>query len=208
MGASTKEKGVLKLVHPGRHVEYHRSSITAAEIMRKNPRHSITRPDFFKNPYIVVRPESIMVPGQVFYIVPNKTVYKLVKHRRSQLSSHPNESPNTSDHNQASQQISPSKSMAGRTPISEYKFHDQEQEGSSSCEENTLDDDDDDGDSLTFQARDYYLNRIGSAWGRTANYGQQGTNLKSCMKKEGRVRISPNLRVTFDFSTIIQYYWN
>ncbi|KAI3749632.1 hypothetical protein L2E82_20247 [Cichorium intybus] len=203
MGTSTKEKGVLKLVHPGRHVEYHRQSVTAGEIMRSHPRHSITRPDFFKNPYLVVRPESVMVPGQVFYIVPNKTVHKLVKRMNKQfdqLAPQSNESPNTSDYNHSNE-------MAGRTPISSHQFPN-EQEGSSSCAENTrgclVDDMLDDSDGLTFQARDFYLNRIGSAWATTSttNYGQQGTNLKSCMKKEGSVRKSQNLRVTFDFSTI------
>ncbi|KAA8550633.1 hypothetical protein F0562_002317 [Nyssa sinensis] len=81
MGASAKKKGVLKLVHPGRYVEVHRKPITAAEVMRKNPNHCIARPDVFKFPWIVVRPESILLPGNVFYIVPNRTIYHLLKAR-------------------------------------------------------------------------------------------------------------------------------
>ncbi|KAJ0691978.1 hypothetical protein HanPI659440_Chr15g0580861 [Helianthus annuus] len=220
MGASTIEKGVLKLVHPGRHVEYHRKSITAGEIMRKNPRHSITRPDFFKNPGIVVRPESVMVPGQVFYIVPNKTIHNLDKNKSQQL----DQSSNTSDYKHVSKQTSWRKLWAGMTPM--YKFH-HEQDGSSSCansmphaKETTLDD----GLTLTFQARDYYLNGNTSASGITEKYSQQETtkitrshtrqahvcnnkrdkNLKSCMKKEGQIRV-PNLRVTFNLTTMIKY---
>lgn len=217
MGASTKEKGVLKLVHPGRHVEYHRKSITASEIIRKNPRHSVTRPDFFKNPGVVVHPESVLVPGQVFYIVPNTTVHSLVKNKSQQLGQSLIKSPNTSDYKHVSKQTSTCKLWAGATPM--YPFH-RKQEGSSSCsnslpkdEETTLD------DGLTFQARDYYVNGCTSP-----KYGQLNTNdytqshtrrvniynnkqekkLKSCMKKNGVSRTSPNLRVTFDFSTMIK----
>ena len=38
--------------------------------MRKNPRHSITRPDVFEFTYIVVKAEAILVLGKVFFIVP------------------------------------------------------------------------------------------------------------------------------------------
>ncbi|KAI3806153.1 hypothetical protein L1987_22046 [Smallanthus sonchifolius] len=111
MGASTKEKGVLKLVHPGRHIEYHRTSIAAGEIMRKNPRHSITRPDFFKHPNTVVCPESVMVPGQVFYIIPSTTIHRWVKAKSQQLgqsSSQQIASRNTSGYKHDSKQKSPS----------------------------------------------------------------------------------------------------
>ncbi|KVH94222.1 hypothetical protein Ccrd_003705 [Cynara cardunculus var. scolymus] len=204
MGASTKERGVLKLVHPGRIVEYHTRSITAAEIMRKNPRHSITRPDFFENPHIVVNPESVMVPGQVFYIVPNKTIHRLVKARCQQFdrpSPQQYESPNTSDYKQAS----PSKALAGSTP--------KHQIGSSSCDDSLPDQAEETTQSSlveyqTFQARDYYLNRNGSAMAITTNYDQQqkkSSNLKSCLKKVGSIPTSPKRRVSFNFSTMIQY---
>ncbi|MFS7975720.1 hypothetical protein Hanom_Chr10g00884031 [Helianthus anomalus] len=169
MGTATKEKSVLKLVHPGRHVEYYRRSVTAGEIMRKNPRHSITRPDFFKNPSIVVRSESVMVPGQVFFIVPNTTVHRLIK-AKSQQDGQP--SPNK-----------PNLSSCGRSLPRDHTW--------------------DDSLTLTFQARDYYLNENRSAWPITTNYGQhltrndkQDMHLKSCMK--GGIGASPNPMVTFD----------
>ncbi|KAK1412657.1 hypothetical protein QVD17_34081 [Tagetes erecta] len=134
MGTTTEEKGVLKLVHPGRHVEYHRTPITAGEIMRKNPRHGITRPDFFKYPNrcALIRPESVMVPGQVFFIVPNTTIHRLVKDKSQQHgepSSQQNESCNSSDYKHVPKHTTPSKLWAGRTPIN--RLH-HEQEASSS----------------------------------------------------------------------------
>lgn len=79
MGALIYEKGVLKLVHPGRHIEIHREPIMAAEIMRRNPRHCITRPDVFQFPWIVVKPGSVLLPGRIFFIVPYHTIYNLIK---------------------------------------------------------------------------------------------------------------------------------
>ncbi|KAK4270238.1 hypothetical protein QN277_023299 [Acacia crassicarpa] len=79
MRATRNEKGVLKLVHPGRYIEIHREPIMAEEIMRRNPRHCITRPDVFQFPWIVVKPESVLLPGRVFFIVPYHTIYKLIK---------------------------------------------------------------------------------------------------------------------------------
>lgn len=79
MGATTREKDVLKLVHPGRYVEIHTEPITAAEVLRRNPRHSVTRPDVFECPWIVVKSEAVLVPGKVFFIVPNHKIYKLLK---------------------------------------------------------------------------------------------------------------------------------
>jgi len=66
-------------VHPGKHIEVHRKPLRAEEVMRKNPRHCITRPDVFKFPWIVVKPESVLLPGSVFLIVPNHTIYDLLK---------------------------------------------------------------------------------------------------------------------------------
>lgn len=79
MGAKRRKESLLKLVHPGGFVEIHKRPITAAEVMKKNPRHCITRPDVFKYPWVVVRPESILKPGDVFYIVPNRTIYHLLQ---------------------------------------------------------------------------------------------------------------------------------
>ncbi|MCE5166845.1 hypothetical protein HAX54_027968, partial [Datura stramonium] len=84
MGISTREEGFLKLVHPGRRVETHTEPIIAAEVLKKYPRHCIARPDVFKFPWIVVRPEAVLLPGKVFYIVPKKTIYDLLKAKRQQ----------------------------------------------------------------------------------------------------------------------------
>lgn len=79
MGGVSREKGVLKLVYPGGSVEVHKQAITAAEIMKRNPRHCVTRPDVFKYPWIVVRPESVLIPGRVFYVVPYHTIRRLLQ---------------------------------------------------------------------------------------------------------------------------------
>lgn len=79
MGSIKGEQDVLKLVYPGRYVEIHKEPITAAEALKKYPRHSVTRPDVFEYPWILVRPESVLNIGRVFYIVPNLTIYKLIK---------------------------------------------------------------------------------------------------------------------------------
>ncbi|PNY02694.1 hypothetical protein L195_g026013 [Trifolium pratense] len=79
MKSIKRESGVLKLVHAGRHIEIHTEPIIASEVMKRNPRHSVTRPDVFEFPWIVVKPESILVPGSVFLIVPNHTIYNLLK---------------------------------------------------------------------------------------------------------------------------------
>ncbi|KAI3760250.1 hypothetical protein L1987_50643 [Smallanthus sonchifolius] len=145
--------------------------------MRKNPRHSITRPDFFKYPNTVVRPESVMVPGQVFYIIPNTTIHRLLKAKSQQLgqsSSQQIATRNTSGYKHDSKQKSPCKSLP------------QAEETTQKAQVDDMLD-----DSLTFQARDYYLNRNRSAWRIATNYGQhessdkQDKNLKSCMKKIG-----------------------
>ncbi|KAM0944162.1 hypothetical protein DsansV1_C11g0105901 [Dioscorea sansibarensis] len=78
MGYVTSEEGVLKLVHPGGFVEVHYGPMAAAQVMAKNPRHCVTRPDVFKFPWIVVRPESILKPGRVYFIVPFRTIHQLL----------------------------------------------------------------------------------------------------------------------------------
>ncbi|KAJ7950424.1 Odorant receptor 33c like [Quillaja saponaria] len=119
MGAATREEGVLKLVHPGKYVEIHREPIAATEVLRKNPRHCITRPDVFEFPWIVVKPDSVLVPGRVFFIVPNLTMYNLLKQK--ELSNHLPPSPPTQCLNNCVQlqlfkQNSPIQTYAGMTP--------------------------------------------------------------------------------------------
>lgn len=84
MSAPTREKGVLKLVYPGHLVELHKNPITVAEVMRKNPRHCVTRPDVFRFPWIVVRPDSVLKPGRVFFVVPYHTLYRLLQSKGPQ----------------------------------------------------------------------------------------------------------------------------
>ncbi|KAL9315479.1 hypothetical protein ACSQ67_016480 [Phaseolus vulgaris] len=88
MGSIKRERRVLKLVHPGKHIEVHSKPLRAEEVMRKNPRHCITRPDVFKFPWIVVKPESVLLPGSVFLIVPNHTIYDLLKASTTQNHEH------------------------------------------------------------------------------------------------------------------------
>ncbi|KAK8565205.1 hypothetical protein V6N13_020332 [Hibiscus sabdariffa] len=112
------EKGVLKLVHPGRHVETHTEPIIASEVLKRNPRHSVTRPDVFEYPWIVVRPESVLKLGRVFYIVPNLTIYKLIKQKgyNVQASLEQKKSPKSYIQRQLLDLDSPSKVSAGTTP--------------------------------------------------------------------------------------------
>lgn len=80
MSRSTRrESHVLKLVHPGGFIELHTNPIMASEIMKKNPRHCVTRPDIFKFPWNVISPESILTPGNVFFLVPCHTIRHLLK---------------------------------------------------------------------------------------------------------------------------------
>lgn len=125
MGVSTREKDVLKVVHPGRHVEFFREPITAREIMSRYPRHCLARPDFFEFPWIVVHPESVLFPGKVFYLVPYRTIYKLLnakmeyKQDSDNLDSKRNRYSKSYHHhylNPCTKQKSPTKSLAGSTP--------------------------------------------------------------------------------------------
>ncbi|KAL8099319.1 hypothetical protein AgCh_031835 [Apium graveolens] len=73
------EEGFLKLVYPKRRIELHRHPITAAQVLERNPRCCVARPDVFKYPWVVVRPESVLSLGRVFYIVPRHTIHRLLQ---------------------------------------------------------------------------------------------------------------------------------
>ncbi|KAK7251334.1 hypothetical protein RIF29_34431 [Crotalaria pallida] len=60
-------------------LEVHREPIRASEVMKRNPKHTLTRPDFFDFPWIVVNPDSVLFPGSVFLVVPNRKIYDLLK---------------------------------------------------------------------------------------------------------------------------------
>ncbi|GJU80576.1 tryptophan--tRNA ligase, cytoplasmic [Tanacetum coccineum] len=79
MRKASKDNAVIKLVRAGGIVELYKHPIKAAQVMERYPRHFVTRPDVFKNPNIVVKPESVLKPGQVFYIVPYHTIYRLLQ---------------------------------------------------------------------------------------------------------------------------------
>ncbi|KAB2636555.1 hypothetical protein D8674_027089 [Pyrus ussuriensis x Pyrus communis] len=125
MGSVAREEGVLKLVRPGRRLEVHKKPVTAEEVMRRYPRHSITRPDIFEFPWIVVKPEAVLIPGKVFFIVPNRTIYQLLKAREHGYQPPPliehKQSVKAHGHHQVYEHSSPPKEYAGMTP----KHHEQ-----------------------------------------------------------------------------------
>lgn len=68
---------LVKIVQPGGHVELHDRPIIAADIMRRNPKSCVAYSNVFKQPWAIVAPETILMPGQKFYVVPINTVRKL-----------------------------------------------------------------------------------------------------------------------------------
>lgn len=124
MGVTDMEKCVLKLVYPRRYTEILKEPISASEVLRKYPRHSITRPDIFDNPWIVVKPESILTLGKVFFVVPNHKIYSLRKAKEKShqtFSSTQSRSPKEHVHSQAQNHHSPCKYNAGNTPKHQHK---------------------------------------------------------------------------------------
>ncbi|CAN1271511.1 hypothetical protein LINPERPRIM_LOCUS14229 [Linum perenne] len=79
----------IKLVHPKGVVEMLTRPTRASDIMKKYPRHCVTRPDFFKYPWIVVHPDSVLKLGCVFYVVPFHTMDRLLKQNRQLVPSTP-----------------------------------------------------------------------------------------------------------------------
>ncbi|KAL4566762.1 hypothetical protein LXL04_030885 [Taraxacum kok-saghyz] len=75
---STKNLRV-KVVHPGGHAELHDRPILAADIIRRNPRCCVAHPNVFKQPWAIVQPDTMLMPGQKVYVVPVSTVRKLQK---------------------------------------------------------------------------------------------------------------------------------
>lgn len=132
MGVSARDNDLLKLVHPGRYVEIYREPVIAADIMKKYPQHCIARPDVFQFPWISVRPESVLVPGKVFYLVPFRTMHKLLESKKPQHNQNSSKRTQSDDHDHRHRHplhrrhnpshrhhndpTSPIKSMAGVTP--------------------------------------------------------------------------------------------
>ncbi|GFZ04038.1 hypothetical protein Acr_16g0006620 [Actinidia rufa] len=69
----------VKVVHPGGHVELHDRPVLAAEIMLRNPRHCVAHPHVFQQPWAILSPDTTLMPGQKFYVVPISTIRKLQK---------------------------------------------------------------------------------------------------------------------------------
>lgn len=68
---------LLRIVHPGGRVEVHDRPVTAAEIMCRNPRCCVAHPFVFQQPWAVVEPDTVLMLGQKFYVVPISTIRKL-----------------------------------------------------------------------------------------------------------------------------------
>ena len=67
----------VKIVHPGGHVELHDSPVLASEIMLQNPRFCVAHPHVFQQPWATVPPETMLMLGEKYYLVPMNTVRKL-----------------------------------------------------------------------------------------------------------------------------------
>lgn len=76
---STKNM-LVKIVHPGGHVELHDSTVLAAELMHRNPRCCVAYPNIFQQPWAIVAPDTMLQLGQKYYVVPISTIRKLQRH--------------------------------------------------------------------------------------------------------------------------------
>lgn len=73
----------VKIVHPGGHVELHDRPILAAELLDRNPKCCVAHPTIFQQPHAIVSPETTLLLGRKYYVVPLGTIRKLqLKHRR------------------------------------------------------------------------------------------------------------------------------
>ncbi|KAH6755186.1 hypothetical protein C2S52_005365 [Perilla frutescens var. hirtella] len=71
----------VKIVHPGGHVELHDRPILAAELLGRNPKCCVAHPTVFQQPHAVVSPETTLLLGRKYYVVPLGTIRKLqLKH--------------------------------------------------------------------------------------------------------------------------------
>ncbi|PIN18670.1 hypothetical protein CDL12_08658 [Handroanthus impetiginosus] len=84
---STSSKNLfIKIVHPGGLVELHDRPMLAKDLLNRNPKCCVAYPNVFKQPYAVVSPETTLVLGQKYYVVPLGTIRKLqLKHPHSVL---------------------------------------------------------------------------------------------------------------------------
>lgn len=75
--ANNSKTQLLQIVHAGGHVELHDRPVTAAEIMCRYPRCRVAYPYVFQQPWAVAEPETVLMLGQKYYVVPNSTIRKL-----------------------------------------------------------------------------------------------------------------------------------
>lgn len=68
---------LVKIVHPGGHVELHDRPVLATEVMIRNPKCCVAHPDVFQQPWVIIEPETTLMPGKNFYVVPIGTIRKL-----------------------------------------------------------------------------------------------------------------------------------
>ncbi|KAL5825945.1 hypothetical protein ACOSQ3_022008 [Xanthoceras sorbifolium] len=87
----------IKIVHPGGHVELHDRPVLASEIMLRNPRCIVAYPHVFQRPWAIVAPETTLILGQKYYVVPIGTIRKLqrlsFKYSPSPIPENPSENP-------------------------------------------------------------------------------------------------------------------
>ncbi|WOG87008.1 hypothetical protein DCAR_0206228 [Daucus carota subsp. sativus] len=133
------EDGFLKLVYPKRRIELHRHPITAAQVLERNPRCCVARPDVFKYPWVVVRPESVLSLGRVFYVVPRHTIHRLLQQH------------GTSSPKKAQQPVKEKKALSWNVKISPRRktYHGEEFN-------DLVDSDDDDHDSNYIELIPFY----------------------------------------------------
>ena len=75
--ANNSKTQLLQIVHAGGHVELHDRPVTAAEIMCRYPRCRVAYPYVFQQPWAVAEPETVLMLGQKYYVIPNSTIRKL-----------------------------------------------------------------------------------------------------------------------------------
>ncbi|KAL8056270.1 hypothetical protein ABFX02_04G108600 [Erythranthe guttata] len=75
----------VKIVHPGGHVELHDRPVLAADLLNRNPKCCVAHPTVFHHPHAaVLSPETTLVLGNKYYVVPLGTIRKLrLKHNNN-----------------------------------------------------------------------------------------------------------------------------
>ncbi|EEF35076.1 conserved hypothetical protein [Ricinus communis] len=72
------------------HKELHDRPVVASEIIRRNPKCVVAYPNVFQQPWAIVAPDTILMLGQKFYVLPISTIRKLQRHSLKHSSSHNN----------------------------------------------------------------------------------------------------------------------